>query len=513
MESGDSSDVEFDAESQRFDDYSVSADVSESESSTSSASFSCRRQPPLPPTPPPPLKPRKPESEMSEVELMKDRFAKLLLGEDMCGGGKGVSTALAISNAITDLAAKVFGELWKLEPLTPGKKTAWGREMEWLLSVSDSIVELVPSMQESPNGGGTFEVMVPQPRSDLYINIPALKKLDAILVNMLDGFRDPGFCYVEQQIETCPRSSSSSLSSHMHSVRLQEEGGRLPFPKVPPDGLSEKTRNQLLQCRECATQIFKAALAINTTVLFEMEVPKAYLESLPKSGKECLGETLYNDISTGQLSPECLLDYLDLSSEYTASEIANRVETAMHIWRQKHHRKRKKKKKQLNPAKSGWGGTMKGLVGYSKEREKVLSERAESILRSMKLTLPGLRQTTLDMQKIQHNKDVGQSILESYSRVLESISFNLIARIDDLLYVDDAARRRAAAAAELISRRGHYPQRRVSSASVSYQQKPCAPLFRTDKASSSLVDTSSRRRRHNNMVVSKSGGNTKNCRY
>jgi hypothetical protein len=35
---------------------------------------------------------------------MKERFAKLLLGEDMSGSGKGVCTALAISNAITNLS-------------------------------------------------------------------------------------------------------------------------------------------------------------------------------------------------------------------------------------------------------------------------------------------------------------------------------------------------------------------------------------------------------------------------
>jgi hypothetical protein len=35
---------------------------------------------------------------------MKEKFAKLLLGEDMSGGGKGVCTALAISNAITNLS-------------------------------------------------------------------------------------------------------------------------------------------------------------------------------------------------------------------------------------------------------------------------------------------------------------------------------------------------------------------------------------------------------------------------
>jgi hypothetical protein len=40
--------------------------------------------------------------------MMKERFAKLLLGEDMSGSGKGVSTALAISNAITNLCGMVF---------------------------------------------------------------------------------------------------------------------------------------------------------------------------------------------------------------------------------------------------------------------------------------------------------------------------------------------------------------------------------------------------------------------
>lgn len=36
--------------------------------------------------------------------MIKERFAKLLLGEDLSGGGKGVSTALAVSNAITNLS-------------------------------------------------------------------------------------------------------------------------------------------------------------------------------------------------------------------------------------------------------------------------------------------------------------------------------------------------------------------------------------------------------------------------
>ena len=40
------------------------------------------------------------------MEAMKARFAKLLLGEDMSGGNEGVTSALALSNAITNLAGK-----------------------------------------------------------------------------------------------------------------------------------------------------------------------------------------------------------------------------------------------------------------------------------------------------------------------------------------------------------------------------------------------------------------------
>lgn len=43
-----------------------------------------------------------------ELELMKEKFSKLMLGEDMSGGGKGVCTAVAITNAITNLYGNFF---------------------------------------------------------------------------------------------------------------------------------------------------------------------------------------------------------------------------------------------------------------------------------------------------------------------------------------------------------------------------------------------------------------------
>lgn len=47
-------------------------------------------------------------TQFTDLEIMKEKFAKLLLGEDITGGSKGVSTALAISNAITNLAGKIL---------------------------------------------------------------------------------------------------------------------------------------------------------------------------------------------------------------------------------------------------------------------------------------------------------------------------------------------------------------------------------------------------------------------
>uniref|UniRef100_A0A0D9XG88 PRONE domain-containing protein n=1 Tax=Leersia perrieri TaxID=77586 RepID=A0A0D9XG88_9ORYZ len=432
-----------------------------------------------------------PSADISEVDMMKERFAKLLLGEDMSGSGKGVCTALAISNAITNLSATVFGELWRLEPLAAARKAMWTREMDWLLSVADSIVELTPSLQELPDGGGQFEVMVPRPRSDLYMNLPALKKLDAMLLAMIDGFKDTEFWYVDRGILVDDNGGGggafSSSSCGRPSVR-QEEKWWLPCPRVPPKGLSEDARRKLQQDRDCANQILKAAMAINSDVLAEMEIPEVYLESLPKSGKSCLGEIIYRYITAEQFSPECLLDCLDLSSEHHTLEVANRIEAAIHVWRLKGQ---KKSTPQAKPKKS-WGGKVKGLVGDT-EKSHVLSQRADGLLQSLRLRYPGLPQTSLDMNKIQYNKDVGQSILESYSRVLESLAFNIIARIDDVIYVDDATKKSAAAESVSIFNRGiGLPvQKRISPSPFSIQHTPYASPFATPTFCSSTPVTGS----------------------
>ncbi|KAK9700073.1 hypothetical protein RND81_08G215600 [Saponaria officinalis] len=368
---------------------------------------------------------------ISEMELMKERFAKLLLGEDMSGSGKGVCSALAISNAITNLCATIFGQLWRLEPLAMEKKTMWRREMEWLLCVGDHIVELIPTWQTFPDGK-KLEIMTCRPRTDIFINLPALRKLDNMLIDILDSFGKTEFWYVDQGVVASDCDGSASFRKTLHR---QEEKWWLPVPRVPAGGLKQSSRKQLDHKRECTNQILKAAMSINSMVLADMDVPESFLESLPKNGRACLGDMMYRYITSDHFSPESLLDCLDLSTEHVALEIANRVEAAIYVWRRRHNAKPVSTNPSRSTTKSSWE-MVKDLMVDGDKRE-LLAERAERLLLCLKHRFPGLTQTSLDTSKIQCNKDVGKSILESYSRVVESLAFNIVARIDDLLHVDD----------------------------------------------------------------------------
>lgn len=82
-------------------------------------------------------------------------------------------------------------------------------------------------------------------------------------------------------------------------------------------------------------------------------------------------------------------------------EIANRVEAAVHVWRQKERRKQSARcRKGRRPL---WGGKVKSLVSEP-EKNVVLARRAETLLHTLRRRFPGLPQTALDMNKIQYNR-------------------------------------------------------------------------------------------------------------
>lgn len=315
----------------------------------------------------------------SDVEMLKERFAKLLLGEDMSGGGKGVSSALALSNAITNLAASVFGEQWRLEPMSAERKARWRKEIEWLLSVTDHIVEFVPSQQKSKDGTN-MEIMVTCQRTDLHMNIPALRKLDAMLIDYLDNFKDQNeFWYVSRDDDDAEEGNS----------QRKDDKWWLPTAMVPPNGLSDVSRKWLLFQKESVNQVLKAAMAINAQVLSEMAIPENYIESLPKNGRASLGDSIYRSITVEYFDPEQFLSTMDLSTEHKILDLKNRIEASIVIWKRKMNNK---------DGKSSWGS------GVSLEKRELFEERAESILILLKQKFPGIPQSALDISKIQYNR-------------------------------------------------------------------------------------------------------------
>ena len=99
------------------------------------------------------------------------------------------------------------------------------------------------------------------------------------LQEILDSFEDCEFWYVDQGILAHETDGSSSLK---RALQRQEGKWWLPVPRVPPDGLREDSRRQLQHKRESTNQILKAAMAINSTTLADLEIPEPYLEALPK---------------------------------------------------------------------------------------------------------------------------------------------------------------------------------------------------------------------------------------
>ncbi|KAE8735390.1 Rop guanine nucleotide exchange factor 11 [Hibiscus syriacus] len=343
-----------------------------------------------------------------------ERFAKLLLGEDMSGGGKGVSSALALSNAVTNLAASIFGEKGRLEPLAPERKARWRKEMDWILSVADHIVELVPAKQTSKDGT-EMEVMVTRHRADLLANIPGLRKLDAMLIETLNNFgQEKEFWYV-------PKNDVEEKESGQ-----REDKWWHPIVKVPENGLSENQLRWLHFQMESVNQVLKAAMNINAEVLSEIRIPESYIDSLPKNGRDTLGDSIYKSITMEYFDPVQFLASMDFSTEHKILDFKNRIEASVVIWR--------RKKVQKDARSSSWG------TSVSVGKRELFEERAATVLLILKQHFPGLPQSTLDISKIQENKDVGLAILESYSRVLESLAYSVMSRIEDVLHADSLTR-------------------------------------------------------------------------
>ncbi|CAA7411141.1 unnamed protein product [Spirodela intermedia] len=363
----------------------------------------------------------------ADVESMKEKFARLLLGEDGSGGRRGVATAVALSNAISNLAVCTFGELWKLEPLPEEKKSKWRREMDWLLSPTNYMVELVPGKQTGANGR-TLEIMTPRARADVHTTLPALQKLDSILVEVLDSMVETEFWYAEGRSRTAEKAAQGGGGGG---------GGRpgkrwwLPSPRVPEAGLSRSQRKKLGFQGKCVYQVMKAVKSINEQILLQIPLPDAIRDALPKSGKVGMGEDLERLVSSELCSVEDIFRSLDLSSEHGVLDIVNRLEGAAFAWRERLSGGVAKKGRRAWAAIARDGGAKPvAKIGVS-------LERVGALLYLLRDRFPNLPQTFFAVAKIRSNKDVGHAIVEAYSRVLGNLAFCILTRIGDVLQEDD----------------------------------------------------------------------------
>ncbi|XP_074372037.1 rop guanine nucleotide exchange factor 12-like isoform X2 [Apium graveolens] len=321
--------------------------------------------------------------------------------------------------------------------MDPDRKVRWKKEVDWLLSVTDYIVEFVPSQQKSKDGT-TMEIMITQQRRDLLMNIPALRKLDTMLIDCLDNFKGPNeFRYVSKDADESEKGVQ------------RDDKWWLPTIKVPPEGLSEASRKFLQYQKDCVNQVLKASMAINAQVLSEMDIPESYIESLPKNGRSSLGDQMYKSITVEYFDPDQFLITADLSSEHKVLDLKNKIEASIVIWKRKMVQK---------DAKSTWGSAV------SLEKRELFEERAETILLLLKQRFPGLPQSSLEISKIQCNRDVGFAILESYSRVLESLANTVFSRIEDVLYADSMTQNPSLAISKMKPVKDSSPGPRISSA-------------------------------------------------
>ncbi|AQL00304.1 Rop guanine nucleotide exchange factor 9 [Zea mays] len=229
------------------------------------------------------------------------------------------------------------------------------------------------------------QLMGTQQRRDLQANIPALRKLDTMLLRV--------------------RTSQERAN----------EKWWIPIVNVPPGGLSPTSRAWLLHQKELVNQVLKAAMAINANCL-NME-----------NGRASLGDALYRVITDVEFDPNDFLSTMDLTSEHKILDLKDRIEASVIIWNRKVHNK---------DSKSSWGSAV------SQEKREQFEERAQTLLLILKHRhrFPGIPLSALDIAKIQENRDVGFALLESYSRVLESLAFNVMSRIEDVVQTDNLAR-------------------------------------------------------------------------
>jgi len=171
--------------------------------------------------------------------------------------------------------------------------------------------------------------------------------------------------------------------------------------------------------------MYKDCHRINSQVLNDMEIPAKYINRLPKHARNVISRELVEALTTWRVFDiEQYLKERGVWNEKDALGLANRIEYTSLIW-----------KMRINQPVSILGRIRKD----HKAKIQCAQKRAENAVRTIKEKFPKMAHTKVEEVKIEDNTDVGKSVLEAYSRALESRASMLMERVKSLLDADLAA--------------------------------------------------------------------------
>ncbi|KAL0854607.1 hypothetical protein Bca101_059759 [Brassica carinata] len=358
--------------------------------------------------------------------LDDDAFSSCSSSKDASSSFSSKLLPMKYDDKAVMFAYSIFGELWKLEPLCEEKKQKWRREMHWLLSPPNYMIELVPSKQNDANGRSP-EIMTRKARRDIHMNLPALQKLDSMLIEILDPMVNTEFWY----------SETSSRAEGTNKTTSESKRWWLPSPQVPKPGLSSSGRKKkLLDKGKVVYQVFKATKSINENVLLERPVPAIIKEKIPKvSFLRSLTLVIWKQEST---TVDYIITSLKIGTQHTALETVNKLETAIFSW------KERITEQDTSPVRTTWSFSKDSFSETG--RTESLLNKAEALRPHIKSKYPNLPHSFLDATKIQYGKyrhqyfyvchDIGHAVLEAYSRTLANLAYRVLSRMGEILKED-----------------------------------------------------------------------------
>mmetsp|Transcript_8094 Transcript_8094/g.24379 ORF Transcript_8094/g.24379 Transcript_8094/m.24379 type:complete len:658 (+) Transcript_8094:129-2102(+) len=350
------------------------------------------------------------EHYVQELAKLERDMVSIMNGGDTTGGGHGKSVAFMINLKITNLNISTFGEMTCLRPLPEDYVSSWRRFMKVFFLIAETIVVRVS--ETTVVDGRAVERMVDKPRPDIAELLPFLQQQDEKIINILRGFKS-----LEGEVEYVKRNN----------VQLGDKWW-IEQPVIKPGGLSPGLRAQMRAVYNEVSTIFTDCHRVNTRVLDDMEVPHRFLTSLPKHVHLLIAKGLINALTTWTVfSIEQYLRERNVWNAVDAWGPAVLLEKTALIWKMK-----------LNQHE--------GLINrFWKNRTKIscAQKRAENAVKQIKEAFPSMRQTKLDEIKVNDNTDHGKSILEAYSRALETRAARIMERVKKVLDADMEAQRSA----------------------------------------------------------------------